>query len=218
MKTILSTKKLSNSVCQKLKDTGLNVIEKNFIKTKKIDFQIVLLNEFVIFTSKKAVKSILKSDYLNKIKLKKIFCVGQKTKQFLEKNNFIVQERADYAKDLGLLIKEKHQNNSFTFFSGNLRKDTLPCILDESNIKWNEIVVYETTLKPKKIEKQIDGILFFSPSAVESYLIHNKLEKKTCFCIGNTTAKALEHKTKNIKIASQPSVENVIDEVIKYYI
>jgi uroporphyrinogen-III synthase len=198
-------------------DADFNVVEKNFIKIKRIDFQIDTLNKFVIFTSKNAVKSILKSEFSNQLKTKKIFCVGQKTKQFLEKNDFIVQENADYASRLGQIIKEKYQDKSFSFFSGNLRKDSLPTILNESNIKWNEVVVYKTALNPIKIKKQIDGILFFSPSAVESYLTKNKLENKTCFCIGNTTAKAIENRTKNIIIASQPTVENAIEEVIKYY-
>ena len=138
-------------------------------------------------------------------------------KQFLEKHHCLVQENADYASDLGLLIKEKYATHSFTFLSGNIRRNTLPDLLNENNIKWNEAVVYETTLNPKKVTENIDGILFFSPSAIESYLIENKLENETCFCIGTTTAKALENKTKNIKIASQPIVESVIDEVIKYY-
>ena len=202
---------------QKLIKANFKVIEKNFIKTKKIDFQIDAFNEFVIFTSKNAVKSVLKSDFSNSSKLKKIFCVGQKTKHFLEKKNFIVHECVNYAEELGSEIVKKYQNSSFTFFSGNIRKNTLPDLLNENNIKWNEVKVYETSLRSKKIKTEIDGILFFSPSAVESYLTKNKLKNQTCFCIGNTTAKALENRTKNIKIAAQPTVENAIEEVIKYY-
>jgi uroporphyrinogen-III synthase len=115
------------------------------------------------------------------------------------------------------LIKVNYKNHSFTFFSGNIRKNTLPDLLNENYINWNEVVVYETTLNPKVITEKIDGILFFSPSAVKSYLKENKLENETCFCIGTTTAKALENKTKNIKTASKPLVENVVKEVIKYY-
>ncbi len=217
MKTILSTKKLEKATKKRLSDAGFNVIEEQFIKTKSIDFQVETINEFVIFTSKNSVKSVLKSSIERKIKEKKVVCVGQKTKKFLEKNHFKVQETADYASDLGLIIAENYKNNSFTFFSGNIRKNTLPDLLNENNIKWNEVVVYETTLNPKKVTSKIDGILFFSPSAVDSYLTKNKLENQTCFCIGTTTAKALEHKTENIKIASQPTVENVIEEVLKYY-
>lgn len=228
MKTILSTKKLKKSERKLLTDANFNVIEKKFIKTKKIDFQVKKLNEYVIFTSKNAVKSVLKNSVESQVKDKKIFCVGQKTKQFLEKNHYLVQENADYASDLGLLIKEKYATHSFTFFSGNFRRNTLPDLLNDNFIKWNEVVVYETALNPKKTtpsyghpskggEVKIDGILFFSPSAIQSYLIENKIENKMCFCIGTTTAKSLENKTKNIKIASQPIVENVIKQVIKYY-
>ena len=217
MKTILSTKKLEKTAKQKLSDADFNVIEEKFIRTKRIDFQIESVSEFIIFTSKNSVKSVLKNKIASQVKEKKIVCVGQKTKKFLEKNNYSVQETADYASDLGSIIIEKYKNNSFTFFSGNIRRNTLPDLLNKNNIKWNEVVVYETSLNPKKVTSKIDGILFFSPSAVEGYLTKNKLENQTCFCIGTTTAKALEHKTNNIIIAPQPSVENVIKEVLKYY-
>lgn len=217
MITILSTKKLKKSEKNRFSETNFKVIEEEFIQIKNINFQIESLNDYLIFTSKNAIKSVIKRGIQNEIKDKKIFCVGQKTKTFLEKKNFIVQECVDYAEDLGVIIAKKYHHSSFTFFSGNIRKNTLPDLLNENNIKWTEVVVYQTSLNPKKIKNKIDGILFFSPSAVESYLIENALENQICFCIGTTTAKTLEHKTKNIKIASQPTVENVIEEVLKYY-
>lgn len=217
MITILSTKKLKKSEKKLLTDANFNVIEKKFIKTKKIDFIVDLLNEYVIFTSKNAVKSVLKNTIANHVKEKKIFCVGQRTKDFLEKNNFIVEDFADYASDLGLIIKEKYKTNSFTFFSGSSRRNTLPDLLNENNFNWNEVVVYETTLNSNKVTETIHGILFFSPSAIESYLTNNKIENQMCFCVGTTTAKALENKAKNIKISPQTIVKSVIEEVIKYY-
>ena len=81
----------------------------------------------------------------------------------------------------------------------------------------DEIEVYQTVLTSHKVEARHNGILFFSPSAVESYLKENKIDNKTCFCIGYTTAETLKGKTENIIIASQPKIENVIAEVIKYY-
>jgi uroporphyrinogen-III synthase len=46
----------------------------------------------------------------------------------------------------------------------------------------------------------------------------NNIKKEMCFCIGETTAEALENKNiKNIIIAEHPSVENVITEVKEYY-
>jgi uroporphyrinogen-III synthase len=47
--------------------------------------------------------------------------------------------------------------------------------------------------------------------------MQNKIKNEICFCIGNTTAEALEKTTRNIIIADQPSVENVIEDVIEEY-
>jgi uroporphyrinogen-III synthase len=43
--------------------------------------------------------------------------------------------------------------------------------------------VYQTALAPFKISDQenFDAIMFFSPSAVESYLSNNKIKKKFAF-------------------------------------
>ena len=63
----------------------------------------------------------------------------------------------------------------------------------------------------------MEAILFFSPSGIESYLKENTIKKEICFCIGTTTASALEGITKNIKIADQPTIEDVIEDVIAEY-
>ena len=217
MKTILSTKKLKKVEREFFSDADFIILEKKFIKTKAIEFEVKNLNEYVVLTSKNAVKSILKNKIASQVKERKIVCVGQKTKEFLQKKGFTVEDYADYANDLGILIIEKYSTNSFTFFSGNIRRNTLPDLFKENNIQWNEVVVYQTTLNPKKVTEHLDGILFFSPSAIESYLIKNEIKNEMCFCIGTTTANALENITKNISIASPTIVESVIDQVIKYY-
>ena len=216
MNQILSTKKLSKALKKKFSDAKIELVEKNFIQTKSVSFKTPQLNNYLVFTSKKAVKSVLKSEVTNVHSIS-CLCVGSKTKNFLEKNGFKVIENANYAEDLIQIIDAKYKSNSFTFFCGNIRKNTIPNYLQENKIAYNEFVVYETKLKPHKIKKEYDGILFFSPSGVKSFLENNSLDNKTCFCIGTTTAKALENKTENIVIAAQPTVENVITEVIKYY-
>lgn len=216
MTRILSTKKLSKALKNKLSDAKIELVEKNFIQTKSIDFEIPQLNDYLIFTSKEAAKSVLKSDVKNVLS-KSCLCVGNKTRSFLEKKGFIVLESADYAEELIQIIESKYKTNSFTFFCGNIRRNTIPAFFQQNKIAYNEIVVYETKLKPHQIKESFDGVLFYSPSGVNSFLENNTLGNKTCFCIGTTTAKALENKTKNIVIASQPTVENVINEVIHYY-
>ena len=216
MNRILSTKKLSKALKKKFSDAEIELVEKNFIQTKSISFETPQLNDYLVFTSKQAVKSVLKSDVKNVHSIS-CLCVGSKTRNFLEKKGFTVIESADYAEDLIQIINSKYKSNSFTFFCGNIRKNTIPNYFQQNKIAYNETIVYETKLKPHQIKEPFDGVLFFSPSGVNSFLEKNSLENRICFCIGTTTAKALENRTKNIVIASQPTVEHVINEVIKYY-
>ncbi|CAM3960559.1 MULTISPECIES: uroporphyrinogen-III synthase [Flavobacterium] len=215
MITVLATKKLTKTQKKSFENNRLQVVDKNFIKTKIVPFEINILNEILLFTSKNAVKSVLKNS--NSLTSKKCICVGSKTKKYLEKKGFEVIDYRNNAEQLANFIITKHKEKTFTFFSGNLRKNDLPKVLIENNVVYNEITVYETYLKPHKLETAFNGIAFFSPSGVSSYLKNNELKNEVCFCIGKTTAKALENKTQNIKIITQPSVENVIEEIIKYY-
>lgn len=227
--SILSTKVLLNHQKQPLLDANFNVTEANFINTENSDFDLKEINDNLIFSSQNAAQSVLLHPKVEELKSKNVFCVGIKTKAFLEENGFNVVVYVDYASDLAEIITLIYANESFTFFSGNMRKETLPKALKEAKIKFNEIQVYETTLTPQKIatppsghpskagERKFDGILFFSPSAIESYLKDNKIKNEICFCIGETTASALETITKNIIVAVQPSVENVIEDVIEEY-
>ncbi len=219
---ILSTKVLLSHQKQFLTDVGIEVLESNFIEVETKNFELKGIKNNLIFTSQNAVRSFLthpqfeenKSD----LQLKKAFCVGVKSKTILTDAGFEVIAYADYASDLTEIICLIYANSSYTFFSGNLRKETLPLALKNTGIEFNEIEVYETQFKPHKIKETVDAILFFSPSGVESYLKDNPIKKELCFCIGETTAEALENNhIKNIIIAEHPSVENVITEVKEYY-
>ena len=215
--SILSTKTLLSNQKQELLAANFDLIEVDFIKTENSNFDLKGINDNLIFTSQNAVQSILLHPKAEELKAKNVFCVGLKTKIVLSESGFNVVAYTGYASDLAEIITLIYANESFTFFSGNLRKETLPKALAAAKVKYNEIQVYETTLAPQKIKTPVDGILFFSPSAVESYLQDNKIKTEICFCIGNTTAEALEKTTKNIVIADQPSVEDVIEDVIEEY-
>lgn len=214
---ILSTKILSPIQKQELIKADFEVTEADFIKTenKKIDLKEV--NDNLIFTSQNAVNSVFQHADLEKLKSKNVFCVGLKTKIVLSESGFNVVAYTGYASDLAEIITLIYSSESFTFFSGNLRRETLPVALKEAGVKFNEIKVYETTLTPHKMKTKADAILFFSPSGVESYLKENTIKNENCFCIGETTASALDKITKNIIVADQPSVEDVIEDVITEY-
>ncbi|HEY0045379.1 MAG TPA: uroporphyrinogen-III synthase [Flavobacterium sp.] len=213
---IVSTKKLLPNQKQFLLNAGLSVIEADFIKVQYKDVLISTDADYVIFTSSNAVKAILKSADFPKLQQMPCFCVGEKTKNLLGQNGFDVLASADNAEVLVDKFKA-HSDKKFLLLSGNLRLETIPRALQEANINYEEVEVYSTTKTPIKIKSKPNGILFFSPSAVESYLELNKINNAICFCIGNTTAKAVNGLTENIVVANQPSVENVIVQSIKHF-
>ena len=218
-KSILSTKTLSDSLRQAFIDAEIDVLEQDFIEVESINFELKNINQNLIFSSQNAVLSLLEQPEWKKLTNKIVFCVGIKTKELLEQNGFEVAVYMDYASELAEIITLIYKKETFTFFSGNLRRETLPEAFKKASIKFNEIEVYKTKLAPFKISKaeKFDGILFFSPSGVESYLKDNKIKCETCFCIGETTASALHNITKNIIIASSPTIENVVDEALQHY-
>jgi uroporphyrinogen-III synthase len=218
--SILSTKTLSDVQRQAFLDANFDLLEQDFIEIKNNLFELNKINTNLIFSSQNAVVSLMEQNGSEALKTKMVFCVGIKTKELLEANGFTVSVYMDYASELAEIITLIYNKESYTFFSGNLRKETLPEALKTGGIAFNEIEVYQTTLAPFKISDQekFDGIMFFSPSAVESFLTNNKIKNEICFCVGTTTAKALElKKTKNIVIAEIPTIEDVIVEVIEYY-
>ncbi|HEX5668158.1 MAG TPA: uroporphyrinogen-III synthase, partial [Chitinophagaceae bacterium] len=69
------------------------------------------------------------------------------------------------------------------------------------------------------LRELFDGIIFFSPSAVESFFSMNQISNNTiCFAIGDTTANALKQHTNNrIMVAKNPRQEDVIAMVIDHF-
>ena len=218
---ILSTKKLFVNQKQFLLNANISLVEADFISIEQKKVAIETVNENLIFTSQNSVLSVVENlegtETLELLKKKNVFCVGMKTKGLLEENGFNVIAYTGYAADLAEIITLIYGKEKFTFFSGNLRRDTLPEALSNAAVTFNEIEVYQTHLTPQKISGTFDGILFYSPSGIESYLKNNKINKETCFCIGTTTADALENVTENVIIANQPTIENVIIQCINFY-
>jgi len=217
---LLSTKKLPKNLKKRLTEAGIKLMEKDFIQTQSISFELLSVNDYLIFTSKKAVKSVLDSRFKNMV-AKPCLCVGSKTRHFLEKKGFTVIESADNAEELKQIIHSKYTGKSFTFFCGNLRKNTIPNYFEQHKIEFQEVIVYHTEGINQKITNPFDRVLFFSPSGVISFLKDNSVTNKICFCIGNTTAKALENNPvvlapKKILIATHPTVEHVIKLAISH--
>lgn len=215
-KKILSTKKLSAAQKELLNNFTVDEIELIEIA---FNTSIKLTNPIknAVFTSKNAVIGVFNQFSSDELQFENVYCVGDKTAQFLEEKNVKVTIKAHSAEELADEILLNKNIDEVYFFCGNLRRNELPEILAENNIKVNEVEVYTTNFKPEKIKNTYDGILFFSPSSVKSYLLKNTDTQSVAFCIGNTTASEAIDDFENVFVADEPTVENVIESVNQYF-
>lgn len=93
----------------------------------------------------------------------------------------------------------------------------MPQILENHGHTVNEIMSYQTLMTPNKLSNDYQGILFFSPSGIKSYLSENKPKNEVAFCIGSTTAAAAQGVFNSVIEAKNPSVEAVIQSVNDYF-
>ena len=215
MARILSTKKLTPGQKELLLAARVSFVEYDFIEVRPIEFAMeesLDINN-AIFTSQNAVKAVL-----NKVPpIRRCFCVGDKTEAYLLENEFQVAEKAYTAKKLAEIIINHYPEEPFVFFCGDKRREELPALLSKKGIMLTEIEVYKTAFTPKRITGDFDGALFFSPSAVESFVLQNDFENTVAFCIGKTTEKEAKKYTNNVITANKTTIENVIVQVIKYF-
>ncbi len=180
-----------------------------------------IINEraVVVFTSSNAVISVMhflahkRPDWT-------IFCLENSTYEQAKKyfGSGSIRQTASNAAMLADRIIDEKKIKELTFFCGSRRMDDLPAILAQNKITVNEVVVYETTLIPEKINADYDGILFFSPGAAESFFNGNSLSSKTTlFAIGKTTSDKLKTLSKNPVItADMPDKLGLVKKAIQH--
>jgi uroporphyrinogen-III synthase len=214
MKRVLSTKKLSLAQKELLLNSGLAFVEYEAISIELLPFQMPTHINNAIFTSQNAVHSYLNSKAEN-ASVDRCYCVGKKTAALLAKNGENVVKIEENASILANFISKSFNNETFYFFSGNMRKDDISNIQNSSKNIIFELKTYKTTLKMKKFDDFFNGIMFFSPSGVLSFTSENNMGDSVAFCIGSTTAAAAQKFFKNVVVANATSVESVIAKTIK---
>jgi uroporphyrinogen-III synthase len=225
---ILCTRPVEKIQVEKAKQKGIALDSFSFIETEAIQ-NIEIQQEIewasveettVVFTSMNAVESVT-AMLDGFVPAWSIYCMGYKTKQLVSEyfGEDSISDTADNASELADKIIEHEEPEEIIFFCGNQRRDELPAKLRQHKIDVNEIIVYETIAIEHTIDKVYDGILFFSPSAVESFFKKNKLPDSTVlFAIGNTTAKTIHRFCNNrIMISEQPGKEELIEQAIGYF-
>lgn len=175
-----------------------------------------------IFTSAHAVKAVFSLLNPKDVSDWKVYCLAGKTKEnllaYLPASAILAT--ADYGKALAEKIRQLHQPPlTYYFFCGNIRMPTLPVFLSAHHIPLEEITVYKTVLTPQRVNASVDGILFFSPSAVRSFFELNKPGPKTIlFSVGTTTSQAIGQFSDNPVITSPaPRVALVVKSVLDYF-
>lgn len=231
--SILSTRHLNEDWINNAGELNIDLDINAFIETEPIQTVEVieeiqnafLRSSVVIFTSVNAVQAVGEILELQKPDWT-IYCIGQATKQQVIKyfGESLVAGIADNAADLATGIIEDINSGKLDpieiiFFCGKQRREELPQLLREQDIEINEIAVYETIATPHKLNKEYSGIMFFSPSGVESFFKNNKPDQHTLlFAIGNTTANAIRKFTdRNIIVSEEPSKDGMFQKLKETY-
>ena len=216
---VYSTKLLTEAQRQ-LFNQSIGIESSDFIKVSLNRIKPSVLKEEhqnVVITSKNAVEAIVNIVPKEELQFKTIYCVGRRTKKLIEQKIGAVKHSERNAKRLAEYLISETKGEAVTYFCSNLRLDDLPKTLEENNIELNEIEAYKTRFDALKVEHELDGTLFYSPSTVESFVSRNRA-KGIAFCIGESTAKTARQFFNEVKVAKVPTVESVIELVNEHYI
>lgn len=227
---ILCTKPLETALIEEAAAKGINFRVIPFIAVspvteQELDSQLRELADrrlVAIFTSVSAVEAI--SKWWKHPPHWEIFCTSfatlDKARDTFSTN--AIAGTANSARDLAEVIIQKKgpgAGREVFFFCGDLRRDELPALLTANGFQVNERIVYRTVLTPQQAPDRYDGIIFFSPSAVESFFSINAVAAGTpMFAIGATTANAIKARCDNaVMISRRPEKATMIRQVIDYF-
>ena len=213
---ILSTKELPDTLLESAAAQGVKIIVQPFIRIEPVISTTYNEADTVcVFTSAPAVYSIKEN-----ARPQQICCLSGATLEAVKAvfPSATILATGNNAAALASEIIGKRNIRAVDFFCGDQRRDELPSLLSAHGISVKEIIVYRTIAAPVTVKDTYDGILFFSPSGVNSYFAVNTLPTETiCFAIGQTTAQALTVYTEKIVVnTSQPSAAQLVQTAITY--
>ncbi len=227
--TILSTRPLPAFIIDDAAAQGIEIDTVSFIETTAIqsievqqEIENALLQSVtVVFTSMNAVEAV--AEYMSdEMPDWAVYCIGQTTQQLVKKyfGDYSIAGTADNASALAELIVAEGESDNIVFFCGDQRRDELPALLEDHAIEVTEIVVYQTIATPHVITRPYHGILFYSPSAAESFFTSNRPGNQTIFfAIGSTTATTIKkYSTNSVITGNTPGKENLVQRAINYFV
>jgi uroporphyrinogen-III synthase len=224
---LLSTRMLDDMLLARAAENYLIIDCIPFIETRHLESEILqqhlqaLAGEPVtaVFTSMNAVNAV--ASQLPVVPHWRIFCTGGLTKEYVIKyfGESAIAATAKNATVLAEKIIAANPSSPIIFFCGDQRLNDLPELLHTHGKTVEEVVVYTTEQTPVFIEKNYNGVLFFSPSAVHSFFSLNTIPTDVVlFSIGKTTAATIQSYCANKVVTSEwPGAESMIDLIIEYY-
>lgn len=226
---ILSTRPLDPSLAEQAAQQGILLESLSFIEThplvdESLCGKIAELAghaAMVVFTSMNAVDAVSGCLSAGLTPPWKIFCIGSATQEHVRENfgEDCIAGTADSASALAAVIVGHSDIKEVVFFCGDQRRDELPKKLWDSGVRVKEHVVYHTKATPHTISKDYDGVVFFSPSAVNSFFSINTLPAATVlFAIGHTTADAIREWCINpVIVSDSPGKTALLRQVIDHF-
>lgn len=154
-------------------------------------------------------------------KLPKVYCLSSKQAERLKAEGFdtFYPEHAS-TNNLGKLIHRTYRKGRILFLKGNKTLRDLPDYLRSKGINLMGEEVYHSFLYPQKTaENHIDGVLFFSPGEVDSFVSGgNHIQKETTlFAVGETTRQVLKtYFTNTVVVTPIKEVKGYIQFAVDY--
>ena len=206
---VLSTKKLRFHQLERLMGAQCDVIDYDALQIEIQPFSIPKKPNYWVFSSQNAVRSFLANPtaYAHQ---NPILCVGEKTKSLLEENGQKVIKTAPNMLELVDFIQKSMKNEHFLHICGNRKLAVFEAGMQKSGISYAEVTAYHTHLVSRVQTPEPQGLLFYSPSGVESYLQTNSIGASWCFCIGETTATAVRPLTEHLTVSPKPDADLLV--------
>jgi len=222
---ILFTRNLSDSHYEFGNKIGLQISDHAFIDIKinilgQKEIDLIESKANWIFTSRNAVKSI--TPILSKLVLDenhKVYAVGKKTAEELSKIGLQAIIPSTHNARALVELLEKDKAESYIYFSGNIRKNTIVNFFTENELTYEEIECYKTSLiQPEVDVDNFDAICFCSPSAIVSFFKKYKLKSSIpCIAIGNSSAVKLLDYTEHVVMSDHANIYSML-EICKEYL
>lgn len=217
---IVSTRRLDPNLVARAANLGLFIYDRDFLTITPKPLQtfkkeLMMHQGPFVFSSVHAVHAVEKA--IKYLQNKEAFAIEGVTSQAAEAFGFTLLGSQKNTLELADTILS-HKVTSVLHCTTQHRRNEIEEKLNKNPITYKAIEVYNKIQNPYRVDK-VEGVMFFSPSQIDSYLQLNILEPHTpAFCIGHTTAGYLEQKGhKNIQVAYKPSENRLFSLLLKYF-